>query len=50
MIREAKQLNASAFIAKPFSQDEIRKKLELVARKIVRHRTGDNPWIAAGGR
>ena len=50
MIREAKQLNVSAFIAKPFSQDEIRKKLELIARKIVRYRTGDSAWIAAGGR
>ena len=40
MIREAKQLNVSAFIAKPFSQDEIKRKLELVARKVGEQEAG----------
>lgn len=33
-VSEAKSLNITAFIAKPFSQDEIRKKMELVARHV----------------
>ena len=36
-VREAKRLNITAFIAKPFSQDEITKKMELVARYIDEH-------------
>jgi two-component system, chemotaxis family, chemotaxis protein CheY len=48
ILREAKQLNVTAFIAKPFSHDEIRKKLELVARNIPRSRAGDGSWAAAG--
>lgn len=31
-VREAKRLNINAFIAKPFSQLEIKKKMEMVAR------------------
>jgi DNA-binding NtrC family response regulator len=33
-VREAKRLNITAFIAKPFSLDEMRKKMELVARYV----------------
>lgn len=33
-VHDAKSYNVTAFIAKPFSQDEIRKKLEIVARSI----------------
>jgi len=36
-VREVKRLNITAFIAKPFSQDEITKKMELVARHIDEH-------------
>jgi two-component system, chemotaxis family, chemotaxis protein CheY len=33
-VYDAKSLNVTAFVAKPFSQDEIKKKLELVVRQI----------------
>ncbi|HET6161518.1 MAG TPA: response regulator [Dongiaceae bacterium] len=33
-VYDAKSLNVTAFVAKPFSQDEIKKKLELVARRV----------------
>jgi YesN/AraC family two-component response regulator len=41
-VREAKRFNITAFIAKPFSLDEMRKKMELVARYVDEHqfRTG----------
>lgn len=34
-VYDAKSLNVTAFVAKPFSQDEIRRKLELVARRTI---------------
>ncbi len=34
-VQDAKSLNVTAFIAKPFSQDEIRKKLEMVVRRMA---------------
>jgi YesN/AraC family two-component response regulator len=39
-VYDAKSLNVTAFVAKPFSQDEIKKKLELVARKIGDQQSG----------
>jgi YesN/AraC family two-component response regulator len=42
-VREAKRLNITAFVAKPFSQDEIRKKMDLVARYV------DEQQFKAGG-
>lgn len=39
-VYDAKSFNVTGFVAKPFSQDEIRKKLELVARKISDQQSG----------
>src|SRR5712692_9873957 len=34
-VRDAKSLNVNAYVAKPFSQEQIRKKLELLARDLT---------------
>jgi two-component system, chemotaxis family, chemotaxis protein CheY len=46
-VREAKRLNITAFIAKPFSQLEINKKLEMVARHIDQQQFRTGPSKAA---
>ena len=39
-VYDAKSLNVTAFVAKPFSQDEIKRKLELVARRVSEQMDG----------